>query len=133
MPLGWGVVNSNLTAYRRGEDRLAWLVEGRAKFIVGSAFYRQASQVARDLAILSAAIYQSDTGCLRVLDAMTGCGVRSLRYWLESQADWVWANEANPEISPILQQNLLLYEIKIWQIQVHSQVFLLLMTLRVIN
>jgi len=85
---------------------LAWLVEGRAKFIVGSAFYRQASQVARDLAVLSAAIYQSDTGCLRVLDAMTGCGVRSLRYWLESQADWVWANEANPEISPILQQNL---------------------------
>ncbi|NER51005.1 MAG: tRNA (guanine-N1)-methyltransferase, partial [Symploca sp. SIO1A3] len=64
------------------------------------------SQVARDLAILSAAIYRSDIGSLRVLDAMTGCGVRPLRYWLESQADWVWANEANLEISSILQQNL---------------------------
>jgi len=85
---------------------LTWLVEGRARFIVGNAFYRQTSQVARDLAILSAAIYQSEQGCLRVLDAMSGCGVRSLRYWLESQADWVWANEANPEISSILQKNL---------------------------
>lgn len=85
---------------------MAWQVEGKARFLVGNAFYRQSSQVARDLAVLSATIYQLDKGSLRVLDAMTGCGVRSLRYWLESQADWVWANEANSEISPVLQQNL---------------------------
>ena len=80
--------------------------EAKAKFVVGNAFYRQSSQLARDLGVLAAAIYRADTGNLQVLDAMAGCGVRSLRYWLESQADWVWANEGNPELSPILQQNL---------------------------
>jgi tRNA (guanine26-N2/guanine27-N2)-dimethyltransferase len=80
--------------------------EGKAKFVVGNAFYRQSSQLARDLGVLAAAIYRADTGNLQVLDAMAGCGVRSLRYWLESQADWVWANEGNPELDPIVQQNL---------------------------
>lgn len=81
-------------------------VEGKARFLVGNAFYRPKSQVARDLGVLAAAIYRADTGCLRVLDAMAGCGVRSLRYWKESQADWVWANEGNPEHSSIVHQNL---------------------------
>jgi tRNA (guanine26-N2/guanine27-N2)-dimethyltransferase len=80
--------------------------EGRARFRVGNAFYRPLSQVARDLGVLSAAIYRCDTSHLRVLDAMSGCGVRSLRYWLESRADWVWANEGNPELSSVLHQNL---------------------------
>lgn len=85
---------------------LNWHVEGKAKFQVGNAFYRATSGVARDLGVLAAAVYKSDTGRLRVLEAMSGCGVRSLRYWLESEADWVWANEGNPDISPILHQNL---------------------------
>ncbi|HBB33315.1 MAG TPA: tRNA (guanine-N1)-methyltransferase [Cyanobacteria bacterium UBA8803] len=80
--------------------------EGSAKFVVGNAFYRPTSQIARDLGVIAAAIYRSDTGHLRVLDAMAGCGVRSLRYWQESQADWVWLNEGNPDLSPIVQQNL---------------------------
>lgn len=80
--------------------------EGKAKFVVGNAFYRHSSPLARDLGVLAAAVYRADTGKLQVLDAMAGCGVRSLRYWLESQADWVWVNEGNPELSPILQQNL---------------------------
>lgn len=83
-----------------------WHIEGKAKFQVGKAFYRPAAQVVRDLGILAAAIDQSDTGSLRVLDAMAGCGVRSLRYWLESGGNWVWTNEGNPEISAILHQNL---------------------------
>ncbi|MEW6492885.1 MAG: tRNA (guanine-N1)-methyltransferase [Cyanobacteriota bacterium] len=82
------------------------LIEGKAQFCVGNAFYRPNSRVARDLGVLAAAIYRLDTGSMQVLDAMAGCGVRSLRYWKESQADWVWTNEGNPELSPILQQNL---------------------------
>ncbi len=37
---------------------------------------------------------------------MTGCGVRSLRYHLESGADWVWANEGNPDLQVVLNTNL---------------------------
>ncbi|MGF1480243.1 MAG: tRNA (guanine-N1)-methyltransferase [Cyanophyceae cyanobacterium] len=84
----------------------AWVSEGKAQFQVGPAFYRSASQVTRDLGILAAAVYRSQTGRLRVLDAMSGCGVRSLRYWLESQADWVIANDANSEVHPVLHRNL---------------------------
>lgn len=80
--------------------------EGKAQFQVGNVFYRPASQVTRDLGVLAATVYKAETGSLRVLDAMTGCGVRTLRYWLESDADWIWANDANPEVHPILQQNL---------------------------
>jgi tRNA (guanine26-N2/guanine27-N2)-dimethyltransferase len=80
--------------------------EGKAKFQVGQAFYRAESRIARDLAVLAGTLYRGKVGRLRVLDAMTGCGVRPLRYWLESGADWVWANEGNPELSTLLQQNL---------------------------
>ncbi|MBD2112415.1 MULTISPECIES: tRNA (guanine-N1)-methyltransferase [Cyanophyceae] len=80
--------------------------EGKATFTVGSAFYRPQSAIARDLAVLAAAIYRQHYGRLRVLDAMTGCGVRPLRYGLEAGADWVWANEGNPELAGVLEQNL---------------------------
>lgn len=80
--------------------------EGKATFKIGPAFYRPSTQVVRDLGVLAAAIYKSQKGSLRVIDAMSGCGVRSLRYRLESQADWIWVNEANPELNLILQQNL---------------------------
>ena len=82
-----------------------WQTEGKARFQVAQAFYRSSSTVVRDLGVLAAAVYQADIGRLRVLDAMSGCGVRALRYWLESGADWVWANDANPE-QWVLQQNL---------------------------
>ena len=80
--------------------------EGKATFSVGSAFYRPQSAIARDLAILAATIYRQRHGRLRVLDAMTGCGVRPLRYGLEAGADWVWANEGNPDLADLLNQNL---------------------------
>ncbi len=75
-----------------------WHQEGQAQFSASGAFYRPQSQVGRDLAVLAAAIYRRQQGQLRVLDAMTGCGVRALRYHLEAGADWVWANEGNPEL-----------------------------------
>jgi tRNA (guanine26-N2/guanine27-N2)-dimethyltransferase len=54
---------------------------------VGQAFYRRETETARDLGVLAAAIYRRERGQLRVLDAMAGCGMRSLRYYLESGAD----------------------------------------------
>ncbi|MBD2099059.1 tRNA (guanine-N1)-methyltransferase [Trichocoleus sp. FACHB-591] len=86
-----------------------WQQEGKVKFQIGNTFYRSQSQIGRDLGLLAAAIYKADTGKLRVLDVMTACGVRSLRYVLESQADWVWANDANPEVNITLSQNLASY------------------------
>jgi tRNA (guanine26-N2/guanine27-N2)-dimethyltransferase len=53
-----------------------WYQEGKARFYVEDAFYRPHSQVGRDLAVLAAAVYHQQRGQLRVLDAMTGCGVR---------------------------------------------------------
>lgn len=81
-------------------------VEGKAKFEVGNAFYRRHSQIARNLGVLAAAMYRQDAGQLRVLDAMAGSGVRSLRYYLESGADWLWVNDSNPEMRAVLQHNL---------------------------
>ncbi|MDY6785376.1 MAG: tRNA (guanine-N1)-methyltransferase [Cyanobacteriota bacterium] len=80
--------------------------EGRVKFEVGRAFYNPESQIVRDLGVLAAGVYRRDRSQLRVLDAMAGCGARSLRYWVESEADWVLANEGNPELGEILRSYL---------------------------
>jgi tRNA (guanine26-N2/guanine27-N2)-dimethyltransferase len=80
--------------------------EGQATFEVEGAFYRTQSIIARDLAVLAAAVYRQHHGYLRVLDAMSGCGVRPLRYVLEAGASWVWANEGNPDLAAILSCNL---------------------------
>ena len=83
-----------------------WQEEGKARFQVGDAFYNPRSKYVRDLGILAATIYQQDYGSLRVLDALAGCGVRSLRYYQESNADYLYINEGNPQLNSLLQQNL---------------------------
>jgi tRNA (guanine26-N2/guanine27-N2)-dimethyltransferase len=83
-----------------------WHQERSARFRVGTAFFRPETLVARDLGVLAAAVYRLQSSQLEVLDGMSGCGIRALRYALEAQADWLWVNEANPEIAPVLQQNL---------------------------
>lgn len=80
--------------------------EGAARFVIGHGFYRPQSRIVRDLAVLAAAVYRTSTQRLRVLDGMSATGVRSLRYYHEAGADWVWANEGNPELMPTLQRNL---------------------------
>ena len=80
--------------------------EGSAKFYVGDAFFRRSSQTGRDLAVLAAIAYKATHGDLRVLDAMTGCGVRPLRYALEAEANFVWANEGNWDLHNLIQTNL---------------------------
>lgn len=80
--------------------------EGRVSFRVGDAFYRPQSALARDLAVLVATLEKQRLGHLRVLDAMTGSGVRPLRYLVEAGVDWVWANEGNPDHADLLTANL---------------------------
>ncbi len=80
--------------------------EGQALFEVGRAFFRSSSRIARDLGVLAATVYKAETGHLRVLESMAGCGVRSLRYALEAAADFVWANDADPDLVATLQSNL---------------------------
>ena len=83
-----------------------WQQEGEATFCVENAFFRASSRTGRDLAVLAASAYKLKYGQLRVLDAMTGCGVRPLRYALEADADYVWANEGNVDLRSLVQSNL---------------------------
>jgi tRNA (guanine26-N2/guanine27-N2)-dimethyltransferase len=80
--------------------------EGSAQFTIGNAFYRPSSKLSRDLGVLAAQVYRADQPQLRVLDGMTGCGVRSLRYLQEAGATFVWANDGDPDIHLILKGNL---------------------------
>jgi tRNA (guanine26-N2/guanine27-N2)-dimethyltransferase len=80
--------------------------EGQVTFAVGNAFFQPQSRLSRDLGVLAARVYRQQTGHLRILDLMAGSGVRSLRYWQESEADELWVNDANPNLQPLLAQNL---------------------------
>ncbi|MGB3297584.1 MAG: tRNA (guanine-N1)-methyltransferase [Phormidesmis sp.] len=82
-----------------------WQREGAARFDIGNAFFRSTSQTGRDLAVLAALSHKNRPDrkgrALRILDAMTGCGVRPLRYVLEAGADYVWANEGNVDLQQL--------------------------------
>ncbi len=83
--------------------------EGAACFSTTGAFFRSSSKTGRDLAILAALAYKqhsdNPSGRLRVIDAMTGCGVRTVRYLLEADADYVCANEGNGDLHALIQDN----------------------------
>lgn len=87
-------------------NKTIWHQEETANFQVYPAFYNPKSKFVRDLGVLAATVYKQETGRLRVLDALAGCGVRSLRYGQESNADYLWINEGNSQLDSILQQNL---------------------------
>jgi len=80
--------------------------EGAVSFQVGGAFFRPQGRIVRDLGVLAAALHRQQCGRLRVLEGMAGCGVRSLRYAVESGADFVWCNEGNPDLAPVIGENL---------------------------
>lgn len=90
--------------------------EGGITFQIGSAFYRRDSSLSRDLGVLAAKVYRQRQRQLTVLDAMSGCGVRSLRYGIEADADWVWVNESNPDLESILRLNLQILTPQRWQL-----------------
>ena len=83
--------------------------EGKINFQLGDAFYNPKSKLVRDLGVLAALVYRQQQGKLRVLETMAGSGVRSLRYYQESQADYVWVNEGNHELGELLTSNLQRY------------------------
>ncbi|CAH8360495.1 unnamed protein product [Eruca vesicaria subsp. sativa] len=76
------------------------------EFDPGETFFRHESATGRDLAVLSATLHKRSTKTLRVLDAMCGCGIRSLRYLVESNADFVVANDANDSNRRVITENL---------------------------
>ena len=80
--------------------------ERGVSFSVGPSFYRPQSSLGRDLVVLAAALYKRRNGQLRVMDAMSGCGVRALRYLSQSQADFVLANDCNPNLNATIVHNL---------------------------
>ncbi|KAL6291191.1 hypothetical protein ACE6H2_008701 [Prunus campanulata] len=76
------------------------------KFDIGETFFRHESATGRDLGVLAAALYKRSKGKLRVLDALCGCGIRSLRYLIEAEADFVLANDANDDNRKVITENL---------------------------
>ncbi|KAB2596385.1 tRNA (guanine(26)-N(2))-dimethyltransferase-like [Pyrus ussuriensis x Pyrus communis] len=76
------------------------------KFDVGGTFFRHESATGRDLGVLAAALYKKSKGKLRVLDALCGCGIRSVPYLVEAEADFVLANDANDENRKVITENL---------------------------
>jgi len=84
--------------------------EGAAQLELGSGFFRTESRPSRDLGVLLAALLARGAlelkPPLQVLDLMAGCGIRALRYGLESGAEAVWANDADGDRLPLLQRNL---------------------------
>ena len=68
-------------------------VERGVAFSVRGAFFRPATVLARDLAVLAALRQQRHSGELRVLDALTGAGVRALRYLSHANAAFVHLND----------------------------------------
>jgi tRNA (guanine26-N2/guanine27-N2)-dimethyltransferase len=84
--------------------------EGAAQLELGSGFFRPESRPSRDLGVLLAALLARGAlelkAPLQVLDLMAGCGIRALRYGLESAAEAVWANDADGDRLPLLQRNL---------------------------
>ena len=80
--------------------------ERGVEFYLGPSFYRAQSCLSRDLSVLAAALYKREVGQLRVLDVMSGSGVRALRYLRQGGADFVWANDASLDTHRALAQNL---------------------------
>lgn len=76
------------------------------EFETGQSFFRHESATGRDLGVLAASLYKKSRGKLRVLDALCGCGIRSLRYLLEAEADFVLANDANDDYRDVIIKNL---------------------------
>ncbi|XP_010554560.1 PREDICTED: tRNA (guanine(26)-N(2))-dimethyltransferase [Tarenaya hassleriana] len=82
------------------------VTERGLEFETRETFFRHESATGRDLGVLSATLYKRSKGGLRVLDAMCGCGIRSLRYLVEAGADFVMANDANDAYRGIITDNL---------------------------
>ncbi|KAK7410817.1 hypothetical protein VNO78_01952 [Psophocarpus tetragonolobus] len=84
----------------------SYFIERGLEFSTGDAFFRQESATGRDLGVLAASLHKKNNGRLRVLDALCGCGIRSLRYLAEAEADFVAANDGNECYGSTIVENL---------------------------
>ncbi|KAM1595303.1 hypothetical protein PS2_001567 [Malus domestica] len=98
--------NSNSKPTLDSDCESVFQTERGLKFDVGGTFFRHESATGRDLGVLAAALYKKSKGKLRVLDALCGCGIRSVRYLVEAEADFVLANDANDENKKVITENL---------------------------
>lgn len=94
----------NLKSHRTFKSE--YQTERGLQFETGDAFYRHESATGRDLGVLAAALHKKSNGSLRVLDALCGCGIRSLRYLEEADADFVAANDGNENYGSTIVENL---------------------------
>ncbi|KAF8394827.1 hypothetical protein HHK36_018763 [Tetracentron sinense] len=95
-----------LTRESNGDCKSKNQTERGLEFEIGESFFRHESATGRDLGVLAASVYKNSKGNLRVLDAMCGCGIRSLRYLVQAEANFVWANDANDEYRRTILSNL---------------------------
>ena len=63
--------------------------------------------LSRDLSTLAAAVHKQKQGSLKVLDLMSGSGIRSARYLKQAGASLVHANDLNPRLQQTQIINLL--------------------------
>ncbi len=94
--------------------------EGYASLELDGGFFRPDSILARDLSVLITSIQfdeKNDSSALRWLDLMSGSGVRSLRWGIESalsndnQASFlrnleIWVNDADSNRTDLIKRNL---------------------------
>lgn len=98
--------SSNLKLKFKASLKFEYQTERGLEFETGESFFRHESATGRDLGVLAAALYKKSKGKLRVLDGLCGCGIRSLRYLVEAEADFVLANDANDECRDVICRNL---------------------------
>nr|XP_023872465.1 tRNA (guanine(26)-N(2))-dimethyltransferase isoform X1 [Quercus suber] len=102
--------NPKFLTQSRPSFKSEYQTERGHEFETGDTFFRHESATGRDLSVLAASLYKKSKSKLRVLDALCGCGIRSLRYLVEAEADFVLANDANEEYRRIISENLSRFE-----------------------
>lgn len=90
--------------------------ERGVEFSTRGAFFRPASVLARDLVVLVALKQQRDKGNLRVLDALSGAGVRALRYLRHANANYVHANDIDSSSAQDAAENLSQVPVARWTV-----------------
>ncbi|MFL0781729.1 MAG: N2,N2-dimethylguanosine tRNA methyltransferase [Prochlorococcus sp.] len=109
--------------------------EAAASLELGDGFFRPDSRPSRDLSVLLV-LHQGQqrrfqTKPIQLLDLMSGCGIRALRWALEADlcrpsADQrppalLWVNDADPDRAPLLQRNLEPLQARALNLQLHDQ------------
>ena len=77
--------NPKFLSQSRPSFKSEYQTERGHEFETGDTFFRHESATGRDLSVLAASLYKKSKSKLRVLNALCGCGIRSLRYLVETE------------------------------------------------